>query len=133
MIDMNKNRLLKWIYFGGPALAYAALIFFLSSLSKFPEEVPSFFGFDKMVHFVEYFVLGFLLYRWFATVDQFSGKSRVLIATMVVGIIYAFTDEWHQAFVPGRDSSFWDVLFDSSGVFAASFSAFFLLAGAKKS
>jgi hypothetical protein len=39
--------------YGGPVLAYAALIFFLSSLSSFPEAVPSFFGFDKIAHFME--------------------------------------------------------------------------------
>jgi hypothetical protein len=37
-------------FYGGPVLAYAALIFFLSSLSTFPEEIPSFFGFDKITY-----------------------------------------------------------------------------------
>jgi VanZ family protein len=132
MIPGIQNRFLKWIYLGGPAVAYASLIFFLSSLSRFPEELPSFFGFDKIIHFIEYFMLGALLYRWFANVEGFPGKRRALIATIFVGIIYAFTDEWHQSFVPGRDSSLFDVLFDSLGVAAASFSFPLLLLRVKK-
>ena len=121
-----RNRFLRWIYLGGPVFAYAALIFFLSSLSSFPEEVPSFFGFDKIAHFAEYFIYGALLYRWFSNVDAFSGKNRALILTILVGVIYALADEWHQSFVPGRDASWGDVLFDFIGVLAASFSFPFL-------
>ncbi|MBW6486664.1 MAG: VanZ family protein [Syntrophobacterales bacterium] len=132
MISGIQNRFLKWIYLGGPVVVYASLIFFLSSLSRFPDETPSFFGFDKIVHFIEYFILGALLYRWFANVEGLPGKRRALIATIFVGIIYAFTDEWHQSFVPGRDSSLFDVLFDSLGVAVASFSFPFLLPRVKK-
>ena len=132
MARVIRNRFLKWLYLGGPAIAYASLIFYLSSLSRFPEELPSFFGFDKIIHFIEYFVLGILLYRWFSNVEMLPGKRRVLITTLFVGIMYAFTDEWHQSFVPGRDSSLFDVLFDSIGVAAASSSFSFLFHGVKK-
>ena len=133
MAHVNRNRLLKDIYWGGPAFVYAALIFFLSSISRFPDEVPSFLGFDKIVHFIEYFILGVFLYRWFSNMDGCPGKKCALTATIFVGIIYAFTDEWHQSFVPGRDASLFDVLFDSLGVAAASFFSPFLLQGVKKS
>ncbi len=133
MAHVNRDRFLKGIYWAGPAFVYASLIFFLSSLSRFPDEVPSFLGFDKIVHFIEYFILGVFLYRWFSNMDGCPGRKRALTATIFVGIIYAFTDEWHQSFVPGRDSSLFDVLFDSLGVAAASFFSPFLLQGVKKS
>jgi VanZ family protein len=126
------NSLVKWIYFAGPALCYAALIFFLSSFSKFPEGLPSFSGFDKIIHFIEYFIFGVLLYRWFSNLDDFNVRGRAVTTTIFIGILYALTDEWHQAFVPGRDSSLGDALFDSMGVLSASFSFPFLMSRVKK-
>jgi VanZ family protein len=103
-------------FYGGPVLAYAALIFFLSSLSGFPVEVPSFFGFDKIAHTVEYYFLGCLLYRWVTSTDRYRRRRYALLMTIVIGTCYALSDEWHQSFVPGRDASLWDALFDAVGV-----------------
>ena len=103
-------------FYGGPVLAYAALIFFLSSLSSFPDAVPSFFGFDKIAHFVEYYFLGCLLYRWFSSTDRYRKRRRALLMTILIGTCYALSDEWHQSFVPGREASPWDALFDAVGV-----------------
>jgi len=102
-------------FYGGPVLAYAALIFFLSSLSSFPEEVPSFFGFDMIAHFFEYYFFGCLLYRWFSSTDRYRKRRCALLMTILIGTGYALSDEWHQSFVPGRDASPWDVLFDAVG------------------
>jgi VanZ family protein len=41
-----------------------------------------------------------------------------LMMTILIGKGYAQSDEWHQSFVPGRDASLWDVLFDIAGVVA---------------
>ena len=43
-------------------------------------------------------------------------KDKTIFYAIIVGIIYAFTDEFHQKFVPGRTSSLKDVLIDSLGV-----------------
>lgn len=43
-------------------------------------------------------------------------KDKTIFYAIIVGIIYAFTDEFHQKFVPGRTSSLKDVLVDSLGV-----------------
>jgi VanZ family protein len=40
--------------------------------------------------------------------------------TIIIGIFYALTDEWHQSFVPGRNSSIFDLIVDAIGVFSAS-------------
>jgi len=102
--------------YGGPVLAYAALIFFLSSLSSFPEVFPSFFGFDKIVHFMEYYFLGCLLCRWLSLTDRYRKRRCALLMTILIGTGYTLGDEWHQSFVPGRDASLWDALFDAAGV-----------------
>jgi VanZ family protein len=103
-------------FYGGPVLAYAALIFFLSSLPTFPEEIPSFIGFDKITHFLEYYFFACLLYRWFSSTDRYRKQRCVLLMTILIGTAYALGDEWHQSFIPGRDASLWDALFDATGV-----------------
>jgi VanZ family protein len=103
-------------FYGGPVLAYAALIFVLSSVSRFPDAVPSFFGFDKIAHFIEYLFFGCLLYRWFSSTDQCRKRRCALLMTILIGTAYALSDEWHQSFVPGREASLWDALFDAAGV-----------------
>jgi VanZ family protein len=105
-----------FFFYGGPVIAYAMLIYFLSSLSTFPEEIPSFFGFDKITHFLEYYFFGCLLYRWFSSMKRYRKRRSTLLMTIVIGTIYALSDEWHQSFVPGRDASFWDALFDAAGI-----------------
>ncbi len=104
-----------------PACVYGSIIFYLSSLSSFPEEMPSFWGFDKIIHFIEYYIFGYLISRCFTDGENSTFRKRqAILWTIGIGVFYAFTDEWHQSFVPGRDPSAWDVLSDALGVtFAA--------------
>lgn len=37
------------------------------------------------------------------------------LLALLMAIAYAFSDEWHQSFVPGRSATFSDVLVDTSG------------------
>lgn len=61
----------------------------------------------KSFHIVEYSVLAILLF--FATNKQ----NR----TLVISLLYAFTDEIHQGFVSGRTATLRDIFFDLSGIF----------------
>lgn len=99
----------------GLALAYAGLIFFLSSQSTFP--VPKgIWDFDKVIHFVEYGVLGFLVARAIRPKDPKSNRGVVLsVAAVIVSTLYGASDEFHQYFVPGRSSEGYDVLADAIG------------------
>ncbi len=112
----GESRLRRFLGYGGPVLAYAALIFYLSSLSRFPEAVSFDFGFDKVAHFAEYFLFGALLDRWVSQAGRSRERWCVLGMSIFIGTLYALGDEWHQSFVPGRDASLWDVLFDVLGV-----------------
>lgn len=72
----------------------------------------------KLAHFVEYAVLGGLLYRAFWRTCQSGSRlpeRRWAAYALALVALYAVTDEWHQAFVPGRHSSLFDVLVDVSG------------------
>ncbi len=97
-----------------PLVFYMALIFYLSSTpaSGMPQ------GIDKGgsdLHVLEYTLLGFLAYRFFANIK--SGKRRLIIilAAFAFSLLYGISDEIHQSFVPYRSSSLTDIAADSIG------------------
>lgn len=75
----------------------------------------------KTAHFTEYLILGCLLYLAVRTNLTLKTKmvwkklnfTYIIPAAMV--FIYACSDELHQYFVPGRCSSFKDVMIDTAG------------------
>jgi len=72
----------------------------------------------KLSHFTEYAVLaclGYLALRFGLQQPQ----QRALWLALVCSTLYAFTDEFHQAFVPGRQAMLTDVLIDALGVLVA--------------
>jgi len=66
---------------------------------------------DKIVHLGLYLVLGATL-AW-AKEKTPSAPAPVLL---LLGMAYGALDEWHQAFVPGRDPSLGDFAADCAGV-----------------
>jgi len=106
-------RSLRWRWLA-PALGYAALIFFLSSLSNpFPFKPTGIFTFDKLLHFVEYAGFASLL-AWGLARAGLAVSSGGLWAA-VLGSAYGLTDEVHQAFVPNRSADPRDWLADTAG------------------
>jgi VanZ family protein len=114
MPDKNRNNFLKyWL----PVIVYAAAIFIGSSI---PVPAPPKLLFphaDKVLHAIEYAILGFLLIRAldFSNKDKTVLMLRILATTAAV--FYAFTDELHQYFVPGRYMEITDFLSDSVGAY----------------
>ena len=76
-------------------------------------------GIDYLFHFVEYSILGFLLFRSLAS-DE-SVVDNAVQFSMLIGISFAILDEFHQSFVPGRHMSSADMVFDSLGVLFGTF------------
>lgn len=86
----------------------------------------------KGAHFFAYFLLGILVYHALVeSIQRFSrGKlckkrndsvgrisrylSNICIA-LLISILYAISDEWHQRFIPGRSGEIKDVLIDTLG------------------
>ena len=70
----------------------------------------------KGAHFLEYFVLCYLLYR------AIRGHDAPLVPSLLISVFaavaYAISDEWHQGWVSGRVASPVDVSIDTLGVLA---------------
>ena len=93
------------------------VIFFFSALPQ--QHASDFFLLDfavkKIAHLSEYAILYTLFYR---------ASGQKLKLSLILTIIYAVTDEFHQSFVPGRTPKIYDVIgFDLAG---ASIGAFIL-------
>lgn len=67
----------------------------------------------KTAHFLVYLILGALSANALRT-SGMTGWRRFVYA-FLISVFYAASDEFHQAFVPGRGPSGWDVTIDGSG------------------
>jgi VanZ family protein len=103
-----------------PVLAYVSIIFALSS-QPYLQPPLTFVNGDKVAHLCEYLVLGLLLVRALRATLR---VSRPLFAAMIaIGlvVIVGVSDEFLQSFIPGRQSSVFDVLADVLGGAVAQF------------
>ncbi|OGO68480.1 MAG: hypothetical protein A2Z37_08380 [Chloroflexi bacterium RBG_19FT_COMBO_62_14] len=105
---------MRWI----PSLIMMGLIFILSSLPA--SRVPDFGAVDFLVkkggHATGYALLALAYY--FALPPRLTPGYRVMMA-LLMAILFALSDEYHQSFVEGRTSSLRDVVIDGGGaVFA---------------
>ncbi len=68
----------------------------------------------KFAHIAEYAIL---VYLWFRSLWTKSGRFIPCVRwSMLLSILYAMSDEWHQTFVPGREGTVIDVVLDATGV-----------------
>lgn len=68
----------------------------------------------KIAHFSIYTLVGILMMALMSTYD--ISKNKQILVSILVGIIYATSDEIHQYFIPGRSAMVTDVLIDTAGV-----------------
>lgn len=68
----------------------------------------------KGAHLSIYTLVGILMMSFISTYN-IKLKYRFLIS-ILVGLVYASSDEIHQSFIPGRNASIIDVGIDTSGV-----------------
>ncbi|MBA7564097.1 hypothetical protein ES708_05759 [subsurface metagenome] len=79
--------------------------------SELPE-LP-FWSFDKLIHMIEFGLLGILVYRAFRYPKP---RQHPYLLTLLITIPYAALDEIHQIFVPGRFSDPFDFVMDTVGI-----------------
>jgi VanZ family protein len=124
----------------GPLIAWMAFIFFASTgafagentsriirpllLWLFPEISEEklalvHFVTRKTAHFLEYALLALLAARAFSTSSQLFFQRRWFLISLLLIVLYALSDEYHQSFVQGRDASIYDSFIDMSGGLAA--------------
>ena len=95
---------------------YLVIIFFLTIIlgSSIPgKSIPSSYIFskDKLLHIIEYFLLGFLLFNSLINKTQYPG-----LLCLFLGAGFAVMDEIYQSTVIGRLSSSFDVIADFMGL-----------------
>ncbi len=68
----------------------------------------------KIAHFSIYSFVGILVMAFLSTYNITENKR--IIFSLLIGVLYASTDEFHQRFVPGRSGELTDIFLDSLGV-----------------
>jgi VanZ family protein len=92
-------------------VAYMILILSVSSVPAQSMPKTWLLTWDKLIHLVEYFILGILAMK-----SMNSISYRTLLVVIPLGIVFGGLDEYLQSFISGRFSSGWDVLADTIGV-----------------
>ncbi len=111
----------KFVYYWLPAFAWMIIIFLMSSRTRvtLTESYWTDFAFFKTLHITEYAILNTLLFRAFYS-EKLSLKQSLVYA-ICISLFYAFTDEFHQTYIPSRTGTLRDVLIDSVGILGVSF------------
>lgn len=97
------------------SLLYQILSIFIGDISSINSDILSILMFliRKLAHFTEYAILGILCLNVLRSYYDFSWKLD--LCALILCMMYAASDEFHQLFISGRAGSFKDVLIDTSG------------------
>lgn len=95
-----------------PVMAWTVFILIATWIpgAKLPHiEAPE--GTDKVVHFIFFVVLAFLVERALRA----QGIARVVLTVLIALAAFGALDEFVQQFIPGRDMELFDWLADVAG------------------
>lgn len=95
---------------------YMGAIFFMSSQSVLPD--PGLVS-DKTAHAGIYALLSGLIVWAFVAGDWRRVSLRVVVLAVVASVVYGWSDEAHQLFVPGRTYEWLDLAADTAGAVVA--------------
>jgi VanZ family protein len=104
------NKILDFTFL----ILYCLFIYWLSDQASLKPPVD--FGFDyqdKLYHADAYFVMGLLAWQGF----KHNVSSPIILALLSIAFcsLYGLSDEWHQSFIPGRESDSADWAADTTG------------------
>ncbi len=107
----------KLIKYWLPVCLWAGLIFYLSGVPSLSSGLSVFYDvfLRKLAHAGEFVILVFLIFRALYFGQKIDFK-KALIWSLILAVLYAFSDEFHQYFVPGREARLRDMGVDSLGV-----------------
>lgn len=112
---------MRHLKFSLPLASWALIILILCCMpgNKFPHLKYAFpIPIDKMVHFILFFVLGFLLLRALNGLDVYTSFSRAGIFTILYCLAYGILIEILQGLVfTSRSAEIMDALADLTGAF----------------
>jgi len=113
---LSKAKIGSVVEFYLPVLLWCMVIYYFSSIPSLKSDMPSNLDFilRKIAHITEYGILTFLLFR---AISRNTDSKKAITYSILFSIAYAFTDEYHQLFVFGRNGDLVDVFIDSMGIF----------------
>lgn len=106
-----------WLFRWSPAIIIMGIIFIASSTSG--SSIPD-FGYINFLAMKGGHLLGYALLGAAFLHGLSSGRSITrpkVVITVIVVILYAILDEWHQSFTPGRNPTSLDICIDTAGGF----------------
>ncbi|MDE7227463.1 MAG: VanZ family protein [Treponemataceae bacterium] len=115
------KTILRWL----PALCIFGCSWYLSSQETI-EQMPTFWNADKLVHCICYAGLAFWVA--FAVGTKLPAPWRIALPIIIVSV-WGITDEIHQSFTPGRESSVFDWCADTIGAVVGSLVFFYFCKG----
>lgn len=105
----------QYIFYHLPWKVLMLAIFIQSSISSIDMPDLGFSFQDKLLHFIVFGILAFLLVRSLKITKIKYFRNNYLYYAIFITGIYGIIDEIHQYFVPGRSSTFGDWLADVIG------------------
>lgn len=110
------SKLKLWL----PLIIWCGVIFAFSSMEINHQAEFSWpdFIIKKTAHVTEYAILYWLIFRALTKKGENPSK-KMFVYSLILGMFYAFSDEWHQTFVLGREGTLRDVGFDTIGMLLA--------------
>ena len=104
-----------------PPIIWAIVIFIFSSQTSLPgfDESVYDFVFKKLAHIFVYLVLYLLVFRAVKITIYEKLHAIILTAPLLICLLYASSDEFHQSLVPGRYATLRDIGYDMLGVVIA--------------
>ena len=111
------HAIFRWL----AVILWMAAIFVMSASPSVATSLEPVYDFSvkKLAHVVVYGILTALLFGALRLHTRRKVYSMVFAA--LIALLYAFSDEWHQTFVPGRSGTLRDVGFDALGVLGGVF------------
>ena len=112
LINTFKNHIIIHLL----TISFVSLMLVGSSLKGTTIPKSYIFTLDKLIHIVEYFIFGVLLYFSIVGIAKYS-----TILSLILGTFYSFIDELYQSTVYARDASGFDVIADIIGLILGAF------------
>lgn len=106
----ERKRALLW----SVTILIALSIFICSSLTFSSSNAP---GQSKDFLPILYHILAFFFLATFFLLAMKPKNNKTFVLVIIILLLYAFLDEVHQLFVPGRFFDMFDFLCDSIGIF----------------
>ena len=97
-----------------PLISYSVIIFCGSSIPNW-KPADSKLPLDKIIHALEYSIFGYLLGRVISDSKPNWAWQKIWLSVILGAFLYGLSDEFHQAFVPGRTTDIFDALADAVG------------------